>query len=123
MHFQDAGLEPMVEPNGEAFGGHAAHAPAHERAAGPQFSGMTDMRQHAQKSSTRPEEGELGFELGWSDFTPQLESRCQKLPAVKLWSHSAPYPFQSAPPYFPMRARQLQLPPTASLARGDVLRV
>jgi hypothetical protein len=71
----------MVEPNGEAFGGHAAH----ERAAGPQFSGMTEMRQDAQKSSTRPEEGELEFELGWSDFTPanqQLESRRQKLPAV-----------------------------------------
>jgi hypothetical protein len=64
----------MVEPNGEAFGGRAAH----ERAAGPQFSGMTEMRQDAQKSSTRPEEGELEFELGWSDFTPattSMESR------------------------------------------------
>ena len=71
----------MVEPNGEAFGGHAAH----ERAAGPQFSGMTEIRQEAQKSSTRPEEGEIEIEMGWSDFTPtnqQLESRRQKLPAV-----------------------------------------
>ena len=52
----------MVEPNGEAFGGRAAR----ERAAGPQFSGMTEMRQDAQKRLTRPEEGELEFEMGWS---------------------------------------------------------
>ena len=71
----------MVESNGEAFGGRAAH----ERAAGPQISGMTEMRQDAQKSSTRPEEGELEFELGWSDFTPANqhgESRRQMMPAV-----------------------------------------
>ena len=48
--------------------------------------------QDAQKSSTRPEEGELEFELGWSDLTPanqQLESRRQKLPAVNpvKWQH------------------------------------
>ena len=46
---------------------------------------MTEVRQDAQKSSTRPEEGELEFESGWSDFTPANqhgESRRQMMPAV-----------------------------------------
>ena len=71
----------MVEPNGEAFGGRAAQ----ERAAGPQFSRMTEMRQDAQKSSTLPQEGGVGIELGWVDFTPanpKEELRRRMLPAV-----------------------------------------
>ena len=71
----------MVEPNGEAFGGRAAQ----ERAAGPQISGMTEVRQDAQKNSTRPVEGKLEFEFDWSDVTPANqhgESRRQKMPAV-----------------------------------------
>ena len=56
----------MVEPNGEAFGGRAAQ----ERAAGPQISGMAEMRQDAQKSLTLPQEGGVEIELGWVDFTP-----------------------------------------------------
>ena len=46
---------------------------------------MTEVRQDAQKSPTRPEEGELEFESGWSDFTPANqhgESRRQMMPAV-----------------------------------------
>ena len=59
---QHGSTATMVEPNGEAFGGRAAQ----ELAAGQQMSGMTKMCQEAQQSSTRPEEGELEFEMGWS---------------------------------------------------------
>ena len=72
----------MVEPNGEVFGGRAAQ----ERAAGPQISGMAEMRQDAQKSSTLPQEGGVGIELGWVDFTPanpKEELRRRMLPAVE----------------------------------------
>ena len=73
----------MVEPRGEAFGGRAAQ----ERAAGPQNSGMTEMRQEAQKSSTRPEDGEMELESSWSDLTPANRAnmeqlRRQMMPAV-----------------------------------------
>jgi hypothetical protein len=46
---------------------------------------MTEKRQEAQQSSTRPEEGELEFEMGWSEFTAANEplgSRRLELPAV-----------------------------------------
>ena len=73
----------MVEPNGEAFGGRAAQ----ERAAGPQNSGMTELRQEAQKISTRPEDGEMESEPSWSDLTPanraQEELRRRMMPAVQ----------------------------------------
>ena len=72
----------MVEPNGEAFGGHAAQ----ERAAGLQNSGKTELRLEAQKSSTRPEDGEMEFEPSWSDLTPanraKEELRRRMMPAV-----------------------------------------
>ena len=73
----------MVEPNGEAFGGHAAQ----ERAAGLQNSGKTELRLEAQKSSTRPEDGEMELESSWSDLTPanranMEELRRQMMPAV-----------------------------------------
>ena len=61
----------MVEPNGEAFGGHAAQ----ERAAGQQISGMTEKRQEAQKSSTRPEEGELEIEMGFGQTSRRPTNR------------------------------------------------
>ena len=73
----------MVEPNGEAFGGRAAQ----ERAAGPQNSGKTEQRLDAQKSSTRPEDGEMEHESSWSELTPanhasKEELRRQMMPAV-----------------------------------------
>ena len=73
----------MVEPRGEAFGGRAAQ----ERAAGPQNSGKTELRQEAQKISTRPEDGEMESEPSLSDLTPanraQEELRRRMMPAVQ----------------------------------------
>ena len=47
----------------------------HERAAGQQISGMTEKRQEAQKSSTRPEEGELEIEMGFGQTSRRPTNR------------------------------------------------